>query len=137
MALPQMAPESEQTSFDIIFRANCARAVALAAHVGGDRAGAEDLVQDVFWQLHETQCSETIMNPAAWVRPPAERCDLVLAVGTTLNVFPAAHMTRVAQRAGARLVIVNGAPTDHRADAVLRGSTSEILPALVGIPSGP
>ncbi len=64
----------------------------------------------------------------------ARRCDLVLAVGTTLNVFPAAHVPRVAQRAGARLVIVNGGPTDadHMADAVLRGSISDILPALVG-----
>ncbi|MGI8938828.1 MAG: SIR2 family NAD-dependent protein deacylase [Iamia sp.] len=63
----------------------------------------------------------------------AERCDLVLAVGTTLNVFPAAHVPRIAQRAGAKLVIVNGGPTDAdgRADAVLRGSISEILPALV------
>lgn len=67
----------------------------------------------------------------------AERCDLVLAVGTTLNVFPAALVPRVAQRAGARLVIVNGGPTDAdgAADAVVRGSISEILPALVS-PSG-
>ncbi len=63
----------------------------------------------------------------------AERCDLVLAVGTTLNVFPAANVPRIAQRAGARLVIVNGGPTDAdpAADAVLRGSISEILPAVV------
>ncbi len=67
----------------------------------------------------------------------AQRCDLVLAVGTTLNVFPAAHVPRVAQRAGARLVIVNGGPTDadDRADAVLRGSISDILPRLVVPPT--
>lgn len=66
----------------------------------------------------------------------AQRCDLVLAVGTTLNVYPAALVPRLAQRAGARLVIVNGGPTDAdgAADAVLRGSISEILPALVGAP---
>lgn len=63
----------------------------------------------------------------------AERCDLMLAVGTTLNVFPVAYLPRVARRAGARLVIVNGGPTDQddTADAVLRGSISDLLPALV------
>ena len=67
----------------------------------------------------------------------AARCDLVLAVGTTLNVFPAAHVPRVAQRAGARLAIVNGGPTDadDAADAVLRGSISDILPRLVAGPA--
>jgi len=66
----------------------------------------------------------------------AERCDLVLAVGTTLGVYPVAYLPRVAQRAGARLVIVNGGPTeqDEAAEAVLRGSISEILPALVAGP---
>lgn len=64
----------------------------------------------------------------------AERCDMVLAVGTTLNVYPAAHIPLIAQRSGARLVVVNGGPTDGdgRADAVLRGSISEILPGLIG-----
>jgi NAD-dependent deacetylase len=39
----------------------------------------------------------------------------------------------VAKAAGARLVIVNGEPTafDSIADALLRGSISEVLPALL------
>jgi len=39
----------------------------------------------------------------------------------------------VAKRAGARVVIVNAEPTemDELADAVLRGSISEVLPPLV------
>lgn len=63
----------------------------------------------------------------------AGACDLVLAVGTTLNVYPVALLPMVAQRAGARLVIVNGRPTDQDggADAVLRGSISAVLPRLV------
>jgi NAD-dependent deacetylase len=63
----------------------------------------------------------------------ARDCDLLLAVGTTLAVYPVALLPTVAARAGARLVIVNGRPTeqDALADAVLRGSISEILPALV------
>jgi NAD-dependent deacetylase len=64
----------------------------------------------------------------------ARDCDLLLAVGSTLSVYPIAGVVPVAKRAGARVVIVNAEPTemDDIADAVLRGSISEILPALVG-----
>jgi len=49
-------------------------------------------------------------------------CDLLLAIGTTLGVYPIASMVPVAKSAGARIVIVNGDPTemDSLADAVLR-----------------
>jgi NAD-dependent deacetylase len=62
----------------------------------------------------------------------AQECDLLLAVGTTLSVYPAAGMVPLAKRAGAAVVIVNGGPTDldHLADAVVGGSISEVLPAL-------
>ena len=64
----------------------------------------------------------------------ASECDLMLAVGSTLSVYPIAGVVPVAKRAGARVVIVNAEPTemDEIADAVLRGSISEILPRLVG-----
>jgi NAD-dependent deacetylase len=63
----------------------------------------------------------------------ARECDLLLAVGSTLAVYPVAFLPTIATRAGARLVIVNGRPTeqDELADAVLRGSISSILTALV------
>ncbi len=63
----------------------------------------------------------------------ADRCDLMLAVGTTLGVYPAANLVPIARMAGARVVIVNGEPTemDHLADAVLRGPIGDLLPALV------
>jgi NAD-dependent deacetylase len=63
----------------------------------------------------------------------ARACDLLLAVGTTLAVYPIAGVVPVAKRAGARVVIVNAEPTemDKLADAVLRGSISDILPRLV------
>ena len=62
----------------------------------------------------------------------AEEADLLLAVGTTLAVYPVANMVPRARFAGARVVIVNAEPTayDDIADAVLRGSISEILPAI-------
>lgn len=63
----------------------------------------------------------------------AESCDLLLAVGTTLAVYPIAAMVPIAKEHGARIVIVNGEPTemDMIADAVLRGPISAILPRLV------
>jgi NAD-dependent deacetylase len=64
----------------------------------------------------------------------ARRCDLLLAVGSTLSVYPIADVVPLALASGARVVVVNGSPTamDHIADAVLRGSIGTILPALVG-----
>jgi NAD-dependent deacetylase len=64
----------------------------------------------------------------------AETCDLLLAVGSSLTVYPAAGMVPIAKEAGAALVIVNGEPTpfDAIADAVVRGSISEVLPAVIG-----
>lgn len=64
----------------------------------------------------------------------ARSCDLLLAVGTTLTVHPIAGVVPVAASTGAKVVIVNGEPTamDDLADVVVRGSISEVLPALVG-----
>ena len=64
----------------------------------------------------------------------AAECDLLLAVGSTLQVYPVAGAVPRARAGGAVLVIVNADPTpfDSMADAVLRGSISEILPAVIG-----
>jgi len=63
----------------------------------------------------------------------ATSCDLLLAVGSTLTVHPAAGLVPLAKAAGARLVIVNAeeTPYDPIADGVLRGSISEVLPAIL------
>ena len=63
----------------------------------------------------------------------ASSCDLLLAVGSTLQVHPAAALVPLAARAGAALVIVNAQPTpyDGIADVVVRAPISEALPALV------
>jgi NAD-dependent protein deacetylase/lipoamidase len=64
----------------------------------------------------------------------ARQCDLLLAVGSSLSVYPIADVVPLAKSRGAQVVIVNAEPTqlDDLADIVLRGSISEILPALVG-----
>jgi NAD-dependent deacetylase len=64
----------------------------------------------------------------------AADCDVLLAIGTTLQVYPVANLVPIAARARATIIIVNADPTamDHHADFVLRGSASEILPTLLG-----
>jgi NAD-dependent deacetylase len=59
--------------------------------------------------------------------------DVFLAIGSTLQVYPAAGVVPLAKKAGAFLVIVNDQPTpfDGIADVVLREPIGEVLPALV------
>jgi NAD-dependent deacetylase len=60
--------------------------------------------------------------------------DLLLAIGTTLQVYPVAGAVPLAKKAGARVVIMNDqeTPFDDIADAVLRGPIGETLPAICG-----
>ncbi|HEX7441998.1 MAG TPA: Sir2 family NAD-dependent protein deacetylase [Caldimonas sp.] len=62
----------------------------------------------------------------------AAEADLLLAVGSTLQVYPVAGAVPLAKEAGARVVIINDQPTplDSIADALLRGPIGELLPAV-------
>jgi len=64
----------------------------------------------------------------------AAQAEVLLAVGTTLQVYPVAGAVPAAKSAGARVVIINAQPTamDDLADAVFNDSISEVLPKLVG-----
>jgi NAD-dependent deacetylase len=62
----------------------------------------------------------------------SEECEVLLAVGTSLSVYPAANAVPRAKAAGAALIIVNGQPTemDNRADVVINAGISDVLPLL-------
>jgi NAD-dependent deacetylase len=64
----------------------------------------------------------------------AEECDVLISVGTSNLVWPAAELPRYAQRAGAEVVIVNpemeGQPSGQRVTQLV-GASGQILPALV------
>ena len=64
----------------------------------------------------------------------SEHADLLLTVGTSLQVYPVAGAVPIAKAAGARIVIINAEPTpfDGDADAVLRAPIGRILPVLCG-----
>jgi len=76
------------------------------------------------------------MLPAAAI-DAAERavqaCRLLLVVGTSGAVWPAAGLAGLARRAGAEVVIVNPHPSeiDDEAHQVLRGTAATVLPALL------
>ncbi|HEX2497638.1 MAG: SIR2 family NAD-dependent protein deacylase [Actinomycetes bacterium] len=69
---------------------------------------------------------------AAAVRA-ARDCVLFLAVGTSLQVYPAAGLCDHAVASGARLAVINAEPTpyDDASDAVLRAPIGVVLPRLV------
>lgn len=62
-------------------------------------------------------------------------CDLFMAIGTTLGVYPAAGLPAAALRYGARLVILNDAetPFDQVAHAIFREPIGVVLPEIVAL----
>lgn len=63
----------------------------------------------------------------------ASQADAVLAVGSTLGVWPAAEIPFAAAQQGHPLVILNRGPTemDHLASVRIEGAAGSVLPALV------
>jgi NAD-dependent deacetylase len=63
----------------------------------------------------------------------ASECDVLLAIGSTLSVYPVAGCVPTAKRAGATVIILNGGPTemDAIADHLVVGRIGDVLPDLV------
>ena len=63
----------------------------------------------------------------------ASSCEVMLVVGTSAVVYPAASLTPLARRAGARVIEVNleETPASGLADAHLRGAAGEVLPRIL------
>jgi NAD-dependent protein deacetylase/lipoamidase len=63
----------------------------------------------------------------------AQRADLMLIIGSSLEVAPASELPLMALRGGAKLVIINLSPTDfdERAYQVLHANAADVLPAVL------
>jgi NAD-dependent deacetylase len=63
----------------------------------------------------------------------ARNCDLIIVIGSSLVVQPAASLPLEAKENGAKLVIINRVSTHHDAyaDAVIHGSAGEVRRRLV------
>jgi NAD-dependent deacetylase len=59
-------------------------------------------------------------------------CDVFIAIGTSLTVFPVAYLPQIAASRGARLAILNAeaTPYDDLATWVIRDPLSESVPGL-------
>jgi NAD-dependent deacetylase len=98
---------------------------------------------------HCGECGNRVRPGVVWfgemLPPPvlqaAERaaadCQVMLVVGTSGAVWPAAGLAAAARRAGARVVIVNphASEIDDEAQVLLQGTAATVLPALFG-PAG-
>jgi len=67
----------------------------------------------------------------------AAQADMMLVVGSSLQVYPAAGIPRLARDSGAELLIINAEPTpfDGWARVVLHGKAGEILPRILELVS--
>jgi NAD-dependent deacetylase len=68
----------------------------------------------------------------------ARQADVMLVVGSSLVVYPAAEIPLVAVRSGAQLIVINAEPTpfDELAAVVVRGKSGEVLPEIVKLIGG-
>jgi NAD-dependent deacetylase len=68
----------------------------------------------------------------------AEQADVMLVVGSSLVVYPAADIPLVAIRAGAPMVVINAEPTpfDRLAEVVIHGRAGEVLPEIAALIGG-
>ena len=93
---------------------------------------------------HCTRCNEILkpgvillgeMIPSRVMRQAeaaAAACNVMLVAGTSLEVYPVNELPFLAHRGGARLIVINLAPTplDNIAEVVIRGNVTDILPRL-------
>jgi NAD-dependent deacetylase len=58
-------------------------------------------------------------------------CELLLVIGTSGVVYPAASLAPLAHYAGARVVVINPEPAGDDVACQLTGSAADVLPRLV------
>jgi len=118
-----------------IGRVKCSREGTLVEHwdLVGDEvprcASCGALLRpDVVW-FEEMLPPEALAAAEAMVR----RCDLMLVVGTSAEVYPAAALPSIAKASGAIVIEINPNATalSPTADYALRGPAGRVLPALV------
>ena len=133
---PERVVEIHGTIHEVVCL-DCGERAPMERALGRVRAGEEDppcrscggILKSATISFGQNLVDEDIRR----AQRAALTCDLLLAIGSTLSVYPVAGVVPLARDAGARIVIVNGEPTamDDIADAVLRGPIGELLPRLV------
>ena len=85
---------------------------------------------DVVWFEEMLPASALAAAEAA-----ARRCELLLVIGTSAEVYPAASLPAIAREHGAIVVEINpnATPLSASADFVLRGPAASVLPAVLAV----
>jgi NAD-dependent deacetylase len=112
------------------------------------QVNAEECVADFIENGHTPHCPKCAgtlkpdvilfgeqLPQSAWMeaQQTARRCDLMIVIGSSLEVLPVASLPMQALDRGAHLVIVNNSPTylNVRADAVILEDVAIAIPAIV------
>ena len=133
---PEIVVEIHGTTREVMCM-GCGERAPIARALERVRAGEEDpncrtcggILKSATISFGQNLVPEDLMR----AERAAHECDLMVAIGTTLTVTPIANVVPVAKQQGARVVILNADPTamDDIADAVIRGSISQILPRII------
>ncbi|MEY9848968.1 NAD-dependent deacetylase [Streptacidiphilus sp. MAP5-3] len=141
--LHQLGGVSPRKVLELHGTARCTQCVS--CHARGDMAVALDRVRAGEADPPCTVCGGVLKSATVFfgehldpqvlgeARAIAAACDVLLAVGTTLQVHPAAGLVDVALAGGARIVVVNADPTpyDDAAAEVIREPIGTAVPALL------
>ncbi|MFN8035268.1 MAG: NAD-dependent deacylase [Acidimicrobiia bacterium] len=117
----------------------CGRRAPMGPTLDRVRAGEEDpLCRECGGLLKSATISfgqDLVPEVLRRAQQSAADCDVFLAIGTSLAVYPAAALPELAVGSGATLVIMNEQPTplDPYARAVVPHRIGEVLPALVAL----
>lgn len=110
-------------------------AEALARVLAGDSDPKCELCSGVLKSdtiLFGQSLDEEVMQQAMQA---SSECEVFLAVGSSLSVFPACNTLPRAKSCGAKIIIVNGQPTemDKYADVSVTAQISEVLPQICSV----
>jgi len=117
---------------------SCDQRIPMDEAVKRVSAGEEDLLcEDCGGMMKTATISFGQPMPVAEMMMAQKKCvecDVLIAAGSSLVVYPAASLPTLAKDRGARLIIINRTPTplDSRADLVINDEIGKALPDLIG-----
>jgi NAD-dependent deacetylase len=133
---PDLVVEVHGTVHDVVCMA-CDDRAPMQVALDRVRAGDDDpecricggILKSATISFGQSLDTRTLLTAEAAARD----CDLLLAVGTTLGVYPIAGIVPLAASHGARVVILNAEETafDDLADVVVRARIGDVLPRMV------
>lgn len=116
----------------------CHRACGHREEVNGSYAGLRACPRCGAWMRPDVVLFGELLPERAWKRAAAASlaADVLLVVGTSAEVYPAARLIDTAKQTGSHIIVVNlaGSAASDCADIEIRGRAGEILPRLLGNP---